>query len=86
MSGHTVKPMRWWPVKSTLELRDRLNACQAPRLEERPDGLLRVVETAADGAPALQDAGTEEYPDVNDSRLCPPICPDDQESASAADD
>lgn len=65
---------RWWPVESTLELRDRLNRCKAPRLEDR-DGLLRVVETADDGDPTLMEAGTEDCPDINESRLCPPICP-----------
>lgn len=64
---------RWWPVESTIQLRDRLIACKAPRLEEREGGLLRVVETAEDAGPSLTNG--EECPDINESRNCPPICP-----------
>jgi hypothetical protein len=66
---------RWWPVESTLQLRDRLNACTAPRLEDR-NGLLRVVETATNGDSLSKAAdGGEDCPDINESHICPPRCP-----------
>jgi hypothetical protein len=75
MTTEQKKEYRWWPVESTLQLRDRLNACTAPRLEDR-GGLLRVVETATDGDAMSKAAdGGDGCPDINESHVCPPICP-----------
>ena len=68
-----MKDKYWWfQGESVKELSARLAADpSAVRLEVRLDGdkmTFRVV-----GGPAVREATD---PDINDSHLCPPFCPD----------
>lgn len=71
-----MKTFHWFPVASTIELRDRLNAAgDAPRLEihhgEHGQPLLVVKAGMTDGGFEI----TDEPDPINDSKVCPPICP-----------
>lgn len=68
----TESPYHWFQGASVRELYDRLSAAgpDTARLEVRMEGkamLLRVVTASDDEAKARPT-------DINDSRLCPPIC------------
>ncbi len=80
MSGRLDKraPYWWFQGASVVALADRLAACDpaTARLEVRLTGdklTFRVVPTQA-LATALGDP--PEPPDINESFLCPPICPE----------
>lgn len=68
----TQSPYHWFQGASVRELYDRLSAAgpDTARLEVRLEGkamLLRVVTAGQEAKPASTN-------DINDSRLCPPIC------------
>lgn len=74
-----TSPFVWFPPESTAALRDKLNAAgDGAILEVHPHGdsayYLYVRRAGASvGAVALDSP--DDDPPINDSKLCPPICP-----------
>ena len=65
-------PYHWFQGASVRELYDRLSAAgpDTARLEVRIDGKSMTLRVLA----AAQEDGKARPTDINDSRLCPPIC------------
>lgn len=67
-----AKPFHWFQGASVRELYERLSAAgpDTARLEARIDGKAMTLRVVA----ANQEEAKARPTDINDSRLCPPIC------------
>lgn len=75
-----MKPYHWFQGASVRTLFDRLAAAgpDTARLEVHEDGpsmTLRVVPADIRRASFVAEAGDDCDEPIDDSRLCPPVCP-----------